>query len=545
MIVGLCVFLGAQPAFAQSAPRAAAPDESATETPKADATERPRLPPEHAKQLSLLYVVETALKSHPSIRRARVNLAGREAALAAAKGPFDPLVTSGIGHSHEASPVLPAFSMGLPDYESDSIDTTNLDLGASWLSQWGMSVSPTISIQRIHQRPGGSVDTSDPAYDFYRDGYEPYHRARANLTVTQALLRGAGTTGAASAIDAARLSRQAASHQVAHIAQRQVFAAISAYWHYLAMVRTVEKFREAEEGAKKLVEDTTELVRADERPAADLRQLEGNLANRTRAVQDAMNGEIQALHTLYEAMGLELSEGLPRVPGDDFPAPALPEVSEREAISRALTRRQDLEALRQEVGSTEVALEGAEKNAQPALDLSVSVGYNGAIDEDGAGAFFSAAGSRIPGANAGVGLSLELPVSNTARDAERAARRAERDGAQIALDDLDRRIGIDVVTALNDLRLSAAAVEASTRAAEQFQKALDNERNRLREGVGTVINVTFSQDQLIQAQRNQLLDQARYSIAAAHLQFQMGSLPDSQRETPRAVSQMIDAGESR
>jgi outer membrane protein len=494
-----------------------------------------RASPSASRGLSVLDVMQTALRAHPSIRLAKDDLSARRAELSAAQGPFDPLLLAEMEHRRETYPVLPAFALDTPGYDTDVADTTHLNLGASWLSRWGMTVEPSVSMSRIHRRPGGSVDVSGVPGD-------PYHQASVNLTVSQALLRGAGTVGAASGIGVALLNREAAEHLVAHAAQQQVFRAIAAYWQYVAAFRIVQMFLETEQGARGLVEDTAQLVKADERPASDLRQLEGNLASRTRAVHDARNDEMQALYALYEAMGLGVRDAAPSVPIDDFPAPRGPTPSAQEAIAQARTLRQDLHALKRSVASAEVALEGAERNTLPALDLSVSVGYDGAIDDDGVGAFFSAVGSNVRGANAGMALSLELPVRNTARAAERDAKSAARSRARTALQDFERRLGLDVLTSWNDLRFSAAAFEASTRAVEQFRKALDNERERLHEGIGTVVDVVFAQDELNRAQQDQTLDHARYAIAAARLRFEMGALPDNEHDVLRAATQILGRG---
>ena len=98
-----------------------------------------------------------------------------------------------------------------------------------------------------------------------------------------------------------------------------------------------------------------------------------------------------------------------------------------------------------------------------------------------ANAFFAAAGRNVPGVNAGVALSLELPVSNTAREADRDFKRAQHEQASIASRDLERQMPVAVLGALDDLRLSLVEhaqtieclVEREQQVGATFRRELD------------------------------------------------------------------------
>ena len=142
--------------------------------------------------------------------------------------------------------------------------------------------------------------------------------------------------------------------------------------------------------------------------------------------------------------------------------------------------------------------------------------------------------------NAGVGLRLELPIGNTAREAERDLRHAQYSQSKLTISDLERRIPLNVLSALDDVRLSAAQLEASTDAVRKFEQALANERERVREGLGTIIDLVLTQEQLIRAQLSQVADHLRYAVAAARLEFETGSMPSEESEAAAALSRMFD-----
>jgi outer membrane protein TolC len=208
-------------------------------------------------------------------------------------------------------------------------------------------------------------------------------------------------------------------------------------------------------------------------------------------------------------------------------------------VRRARLARRDLKAAREAVASAAAGLRGAEYNTKAALDLSGNVGYNGAVDGGGAGDFFASAGRNIPGVSAGVALTLELPFNNTFQEAQRDQQRALYDQAKIQAANLDRLVPIDVKSALDDLRLAAAALELSNAAVAQYEQAIKDEQDRVREGAGTVIDVILTQDRLIRAQQNQVSDRAQYAAALAQLRFVMGAMPSRADEAMTAVNGLL------
>jgi outer membrane protein TolC len=481
--------------------------------------------------LSLTEAVRTTLRLHPAIQSAASDVEQRKAELDVARGPFDPVVTTAVSHDHDTTGALPGERL-FPE-RTIYTDTTDVSLGASVGTTWGTNIAPSVGLARVYQRlanpPPGLVN-------------DPMQRAHVGLTVTQPLLRGAGTVGAASAIEARRLARDAAAHTLTRSAQRQVYLTLVAYYELVAANQDLGLLRGIRNGASKVVDDTKLLVQSEQRPRSDLRQLEGNLANRTRAVIEAENNRLQAVYALGLAMGLgadriadfDLTDGFPPV------SAAVPDGAD--AVRVAARDRADLAAARTAVASAARDLQGAEWNTKPSLDLSASVGYGGGLDRDGVDAFFLAAGKNVRGLNAGVALTLELPVANTAKRAERDLRLAQREQASIAARDLERRMPLDVMSALEDLRLSKNALVAANEAVKQFDQVVSDQRDKLREGVGTVIDMVLTEELLISAELRQTANQLRCAVAHARLLFEIGALPSSENDTTGALGRLLAPG---
>ena len=517
----------ALPKAAELAPAAATPRAGASAPP----TDAPAGSAGSAgARLSLLQVVQSALRQHSSIQLAAARVAERDAAIRAAEGPFDTLFLASAGHVREHTPVLESQAL-VTGHDSTISDTTALGLGLDWAARWGTRVSPSIGLQRVHLRPGGSVTVPGLASD-------PFHQAQVDLSLTQPLLRGAGRTAAASGIDAARLSREAAQYAAAHTAQQQALTAILAYWSWVGTSEFVQLLAATEAGARKLRDDTKILVDSDARPRSDLNLLEGNVANRSRQVIDAQADQLRALFALYDAMGQSAEQAPSAAPAQGLPEPVALE-SGPVLVQNARNSRQDLKALRQEVGAVATLLQGAEANTDPALDLNVGVGYRGAVDRVGPDAFFTSLAENVPGISGSVSLSLELPVANTAREAERDLRIAQREQSRIALLDLERRLPIDVLSAVGDLELSAESLQAASRAVQQYERALADEQDRLRAGVGTVIDIVLTQDQLISAQLARTNARLRYAVALTRLQFEIGALPSDASRAAASLARLV------
>jgi outer membrane protein TolC len=415
-----------------------------------------------------------------------------------------------------------------PNVRAILTDTTSLNVGATAGTTWGMSITPTVSLQRVHQRPDGSFagTTLTPQ--------DPFQQASVGLAVVQHLLRGAGWVGAASAIDSTTGAARAAEHTVNFAAQQQALTTTAAYFQYVASGEQVSLLRNEQAGAQRLVEETRVLVASDQRPRADLHQLEGNLATRLRTVLEAETDRSQALFDLRTAMGLGAEGATPWAVTSPLPPPA-PVGDEHELIRVASQRREDLSAAHELLGATSADLRGAEWNTNLNLDVNASAGFTGLLAKDGVGAFFAAAGSNIPGVNAGVGVSMELPFNNTARLADRDSKRAFVDQARIAEADIKRRVPLDTMSAVAELRLAEAALQASTQAVDSLALALVDEQDRMHSGVGTVIDMILTEDRLISARLARTSNHLRYALARSRLLFATGGMPSDPARAPVAL----------
>lgn len=525
------------PAVAQPAPRVIAQPgprvisqpgpRSATPTPAIEPLPVPERVKAGTVPLSLVQAVQTALRRHPSLITARGNLEAARGATRAARGPFD--VTLGLGASH-AHTVNPTGSL------VDSVDESlvNASLGTNLV--WGTNIAATVALTRLRTAGQGFVNQGVTTSSNLN------YLATPMLTIIQPILRNAGRYGFNSAVIAGEYAERAAEHTLEHAAQLQAFAVIDAYWTLVGADSELTLFQDAQSRSQRMLSETQVLVEADQRPRGDLRALEAGHATRRREVIESVRARVRAIHELRLAMGLELAETADWAPTDNFPAPALPPMAPVTLAERALGVRRDLLAASETVRSTEALEKGADHNTLPKLDVTAAVGYNGASYDQGFGNLFNAVGRNVAGVTASGGVSLEVPLGNSAARGLLEQAAAQRLIAETARDDLARTLRTNVIAAYDDLRAEVESLSAAREAEAAYTQALDDERAKLRAGLATVLDTVLTEDLLTEATRARIGTELALAQALARLRLELGTLPSSEAGAPSKLAGVLDAG---
>jgi outer membrane protein TolC len=109
--------------------------------------------------------------------------------------------------------------------------------------------------------------------------------------------------------------------------------------------------------------------------------------------------------------------------------------------------------------------------------------------------------------------------------ADRDLKRAQLDQVKIAERDLARRVPLSAAAALRDLTLARSALASAAEAVKQFGQAVADQRDKLHEGVGTVIDLVLTEELLIGAEEARTANQLRCASALARVLYEMGALP--------------------
>ena len=399
----------------------------------------------------------------------------------------------------------------LPDLTTLLANQTNLSFGLDKPLRSGLIISPSIGIAR-----------QDLAYDPLAT-----NRANVGFGVTQPLMRGRGTEVVTAAETAARYEVAATTSDLRYTAALSVYQTTVAYWNYLTAYRTREIVLASEGRARRLVDELQTLIDAGNRPAADIREVRGNLAERMALRASYDQAVFESRQALGLAMGLpaDRAAALP-APTDDFPLllDTLPPPGDPYLVDTALANRADLDATRQRGLETDARIGAARDALRPQVDLQMNVGYSGLAEGSQFPGLLTSLGRRLAGptflASVAVSQSKER---NTARG-QLAQTDAARRQTQIRLDDLSRAIRSGVAVADDDLARSAERSRLLHEAATLYQLSVEDERQKMQLGRSTIIELVLIEDRLTRSLLDEVSSTQAFAAALARLRFETGTL---------------------
>lgn len=474
--------------------------------------------------ITLQTALETALSQSAQVQLGERQVQMELGALLVARAPFDAQLTTSLATARENS-VTPGASGG---FASALTRTMTYSFGLPKRLRSGFVLTPRVGLTRVDVENVPGALTS---------------RATVDLGILVPLLRDRGGAVARASERAAEHGYEASILEARHTTAASILGVAVAYWNELAAEERLGVYRSSEERAEQLVDDTRKLVAAGERPAADLDQLLANLALKRAARATGEQSGIEARQQLALAMSVYggSTSALPRA------VTAFPEIlpdgaglasPSHDAIAAALGRRADLAALVARRAAAEAQLAGVRGGLRPRFDLTVGFGYVGFAADDGVDGAFSSFYRHVPGLNASVQLSYELPLSGLAANGAALQSASASEQARIRQAELVRQISSGVLVASEALRHSRVALQASREAAALSHQAVENEKRKFQLGMSTLFDVILAEDALTNARLGEIAGQHDYAVAVVRLRYECGSLLafDGKRVTVNAAS---------
>lgn len=465
--------------------------------------------PAAERGLALADALKAGVAQETEVRLQRARVAGSEGALETASGRFDPHLRTTVQRSRAHAPVL-STDGAPPGVDDLRTDVTSYSVTAEKLLHTGQTLSLLTRMQRLEQTPG------TPAAN----------RGQIALGLVQPLLRGRGAAATTAAERSARFDVGAAEETLNQSLSQSALTTANAYWSYVAAGRAVEIAMSAEARAEQFLKDMQALIRADRRPAADSKQVAAILASRRDERASAEQTLRETRHALGIAMGLpfEQLDGL-LMPSDDFPVADHTEALDAERlIAVALAHRADLVSVRRSLYSAQALLTGARDGVRPQLDVSLNAGISGAEPAGGLDSFFTGLTRRRQGLDASVSLTLDWPTASRSARGVLAQSDALVTGTSVQLEDLTRRIRSEVQLAASDLSASALRVRNAHDAATLYRSATEDERQKLRLGLSTVLELLQTEDRLTASLLEEVSANVAHATALARLRFVTGTL---------------------
>ena len=473
----------------------------------------PQGSPSGRPALALEDAVRRALVDNPDLRSGRLTVdAARGAALSAAS-VFDMQVQASAQSQH-ANNLLYTTKL-----TSVLANTQTYSLGVEKrLRAGGVVLTPQLNM----------VQSATP-------GLGPaLSSASATLGIVVPLARDRGGVLSRVGEITAGLEADATSWDARQTASTAVLQVVDAYWAYLAARRRRDVSVASEARAASILDDTRALVKADERPLADLVQLRGNVATQAAARIAADQAVVESWQQL--ALLLALPPDVvanPPTPSTDFPAWSAGDGGDSVSVAGAVSRALVPQALRarDDVTAASTRAEEAQRTAlalasafRPQIDLSTQLGYTGLEPGQGFGHVVGPLYRNTSPLNATVLLSYHLPLANDDARGRALQADASLDQARLAQREVTRRAAMGVVVAAEALRRARLGLAEFQRSTALAQQTVTNERRKFQLGTSTVLDLIYAEDALTNALLSEAGGRQQYATAIVRLRYETGTL---------------------
>lgn len=469
--------------------------------------------------------VHAALAGNPDLRIARLDMEGARAAVMRADAAFDTRLQTSVSDARRETGSLDENGALAPDVLSSR--TSTFDLQLSRELPGGVQMRPSVSVTR----------TDDP-----RSLSMPFAQTGASLEMVVPLGPNRAGWLTRSGVREAELGRLRTTHEIRQAASSSVRDVVGAYWEYRATHQRLAVLALAEARAARLLTETRTLVAAEERPAADLIQLEANLASKrmTRLnTEQQLDAVRQRLGLL---MGLRASEAA-RLPDPDEPFPApVPFRESGEALERlvatAVEHRSEVAVSEARIGVARLQHDIARANARPGIDLSVAVGYTGITTAPGIGGTLAPFYRDVPGMNVSLQLSYQMALSDGAAAGRRVQSAAGLDQQRLAREALGEQVASGVAVAASALERSLLLLGHAAEAVRLFSQAVENEKAKHALDTATLFDVILAEDNLTSALLSEVDAELSHATALARLRWETGTLLESDGAALRFAPEM-------
>lgn len=461
------------------------------------------LTPVWGLDLTLDQALALALDGNLELQQARLDLARAEAALAQARGLYDPELSLGVDWSRDVSP---------------SNDVDENDVVASTGAGWSVGLSQDI--------PGGgaamltwreSLSDSDSALDKESVSTTTW----AGVSLSQPLLAGAGPaswqglTRARLGLDREILGwRRAQEDLIVDVA--------SAYWNLVSSGQGLELARRSADIARTQLEDTQERLAEGFAGSGDVLQVQRALGVALQAEVVATADLASARALLARLLGLDQRSVDTLVPTE---LPLVPSADPDAEASLARARDRNVPWLRAELRALEARLDRqvAVNGALPELDLVGSVGFSGTAAQAN-GARDQVTTGSYPSWAVGLDLSVPLPARSPRATASRA--RLAEESALLGLEAAEQDLVLQVDNAVRAVLRDRSRVALAEQTVDAARAALAADQELLQEGKGSTRDAIRSLENLDAAQLVRLQAQIDLQKSLLELRRIEGTLVD-------------------
>lgn len=274
-----------------------------------------------------------------------------------------------------------------------------------------------------------------------------------------------------------------------------------AYWNLVGQLETVAVNEEAVRLDTRLLNDNRIRLQAGTIAPADVLASETQLARDQQSLLQARLAALNFEDQLRQAIGL-VSVDFGFKP-EDSPSLREPGYDPEAELDRVYRNNPDLATLLASLENNGYDLRNAENAARPQFNLGLSYNFNGysqAHDQLQGSAYYSYQQTQGYAAT----LSYSVPLFDKVGPANIQRRLLERQALDLQIRDQRTSLNIQLQTALRNIRQAQEQVTTARTAVDLAKVQLKNEIDKLAHGRSTAFTVAQVQQQLFQAQQQEI-----------------------------------------
>lgn len=485
----------------------------------------------HAQELTLSEAITRALEKNADIvvERESVNIA--DANVLRANAAYEPTLRGDARLRKRVDPVNSVLS-GAPAGE---LAPTVRNLQTSALI---LQLLPTGAMVSVFS--GVSRDETNSIFALLT----PSWSTSLGAEVRQPLLQNRRIDPARRAIRIARVDRTRALSSLRRTASEVTAAVERAYWTVVAARQDVQIRESTVRVAEKQREDTRVRIEAGTQAEAEVAQTTAEVERRRGDVMVARENLTRVENALRNLIARDAGDPIWEQPLvlAETPRALRERVDVATAVARAQQNRPELEELASRLDRQDVEIDAALDRVRPQVDLLASYSGRGlagtrnpdafspfgpiVVDDDirgGLGQSLLTIGqNEFP--DAALGVSVVIPIGNTAAKQDVVIARALRRQSSATLDAAKQRVALEVRNAIVGLASAEKRIETAQALRQAAEVQVQAERDRFEAGTTNAFFVITRQNELVAAQLAETVAVADQRKAETELARAMGTI---------------------
>ena len=418
---------------------------------------------------------------------------------------FEAAIFSNVGFSRTDTPTSTRLT-------GSKVDYSNVDLGVQVPLRTGGTVTFDIADSRTKTNEEFEFWILNPAYT-----------SDLSISISQPLLRNAGTRANTYAIRIADYERQITDVQTKLEIIRVIADADRWYWRLYAARRELDVRKKQYDLAKAQLDQARRFVDAGERPLIEVIRAEAGVAERLEAIIVAENNlrdRERELKKLLNKPGLDMQTPTVVLPATE-PDPVHYELDKQTLVTQAVDNRMEMLELELQIAADVSTVDYLQNQALPLVTLDYTYNINGL------GATRDESFDLLRYKNFEdhrLGLQLLVPLGNEAARSKLLQAFYQRRQRLATWQNRSSIIELEVLNAVDQLEANWQRILAGRQNAILAARLFEAEKRQFELGLGTSTDVLDAQTTFADAQSAEISALTEYQIALVDLAYATGTL---------------------